>query len=234
MALISGLFVSTAFDFRTNTIAQPTNAEAANNIWAAAPTLADGRDALVAFIVLLDGHVAVFSVAAALYVAASGHNADESFCEGMMSVLGVSFGIFFMFVFFPLVGLCFWQFFTDSTSPYPMLANVLAVFIFHHSVGGRMQQFFCEAIPLEVYHLPQWFLHILRAGSRGMGTTHLIAEAPLRAAAERRAAKLRAQMMLVDADGGTPSLPSPGKAMASPQDQELRTRRHLRVAAITS
>ena len=52
-------------------------------------------------------------------------------------------------------------------------------------------------------------------------------------AAERRAAKLRAQIMLVDADGGAPGTPSPGKGMASAQDQELRTRRHLRVVAMT-
>ena len=113
-----------------------------------------------------------------------------------------------------------------------MLANVLAVFIFHHSVGVGCSNFSgnpARGLPLAAMVPP----HPQGRFSR-YGTTHLIAEAPLRAAAERRAAKLRAQMMLVDADGGTPSLPSPGKAMASPQDQELRTRRHLRVAAITS
>ena len=76
-----------------------------------------------------------------------------------------------------------------------------------------------------------------------MGTAHLLTDTALKAAAARRATKLRAQMMLVDIDdphalalaerdSGRHSSPhaSPAKGAA----MEGRTRRHLRVAAMTS
>jgi hypothetical protein len=212
VALVSGLILSSPFDLRSSTSPAWDETAAANqtNIWLVAPTREEGRDAVLAFIFLLDSHVAVFAVALALYVAASGSNADDRFCEGAMNVLGLLFATFFMGVFFPLITLCFWQFFTDAVSPYPMLANILVVMIFHQSIGGRLQRFFGEAIALEVYHTPDWFLRMLRSASRGMGTYHLLAPEALKAAAEKRAAKLRAQMLLLDTisddgAGGSPA-----------------------------
>ena len=77
-----------------------------------------------------------------------------------------------------------------------------------------------------------------------MGTAHLLTDTALKAAAARRATKLRAQMMLVDTDdphalplaerdSGRHSSPhaSPANKGAA---MEGRTRRHLRVAAMTS
>ena len=92
-----------------------------------------------------------------------------------------------------------------------------------------MQRFFGEAIALEVYHAPQWFLRVIRVASRGMGTHHLMAEAPLQAAAEKRAAKLREQMLLVDADAGDGTIS--GKASPATSSIEDRARRHLRIVA---
>ena len=242
MALISGLFVSAPFDFRTTIIASaPLDAAPETNTWLVPPTLADGRDALIGLIYLLDIHVGVFSVAMALYVAAAGFNADDSFSEGVMHVLGPLTTIFNVGVFFPLVALCFWQLFTDATSPYLMLANVLVVFLFHNVVGGRVQRFFAEALPLELYHFPKGALAFLRSQAGHMGTAHLLSEKALKAAAERRAAKLRAQMTLDDSehdrhggaacfaesDAGRPR----GTAAA---EMESRTRRHLRVVAVNS
>ena len=132
-------------------------------------------------------------------------------------------------IFFPVVALCFWQFFTDATSPYLMLINLLVVNQFHSSIGGRIQKFYGEAISLEFYHCPRWFLRLIRVTSRGMGTYQYVAEAPLRAAAERRAAHLREQMMIADADA-TSGRGGGGGGNAA----ESRTRRHLRFVAATS
>ena len=236
MALVSGLFLSTPFDLRSGRTPL-SEVAAAGSIWAVPPTLADGMDALVAFIFLMNFHVATFAVTLALYVAASGNQADDTFCEGIMSVLGVCFAFFVLGVFFPLLVLCFWQFFTDAASPYPMLANVVVTLLFHHIVGARTQRFLAEAMALELYHGPTWLLRLLRAASHGMGTTHLIAERPLKAAAELRAAKLRAEMMVLDANGnalaGTRSRTSPTPA-AAPGSPEARARRHLRIVAMES
>ena len=102
-----------------------------------------------------------------------------------------------------------------------MLANIIVVMLLHNSLGGRTQRFFGEAIALEVYHAPKWFLSLIRSASRGMGTTHLVSAKPLKAAAERRAAKLRAQMMDGDADGPT----------AAASEAAAQARRHLRNVA---
>ena len=75
-----------------------------------------------------------------------------------------------------------------------MLANGVFVALFHKSIGGMVQAFLAEALALELYHSPKWLLSLIRANAPYMGTAHLVAEAPLKAAAERRAAKLRAQM----------------------------------------
>lgn len=231
IALVTGLLLSSPFDLRSS-IAPAWEADAADtngtatSIWAVAPTLMEGRDALVAFVFLLNSHVAVFAVALALYVAAAGSNPDDQWCEAAMGVLAPLYAYFFMGVFFPLIALCFWQSFTDATSPYPMLANLVVVMMFHNSIGGRMQRFFGEAIALEVYHTPKWFLSgVLRPASRGMGTHHLLAPEPLKAAAEKRAAKLRAQMLLLDEGGGKPS---------SAAAMEAQTRRKVRVIAASS
>ena len=233
MALVSGLFLSTPFELRSNSA--PSSGSAAASAWVVPPTLADGMDALVAFVFLITFHVATFAVTMALYVAASGNQADDAFCEAVMSVLGVCLAFFFVGVFFPLLGLCFWRFFHDAASPYPMLANVLIVGAFHHAVGGRTQRFLAEAIALEVYHGPRWLLSMLRSASRFRGTTPLIAEKPLKAAAERRAAKLRAQMMVLDTAAAAAGATSPGTARAAAAaSPEPRARRHLRVVAATS
>lgn len=236
MALISGLFVSAPFDFRTSINVPPSDVEATNttSIWLVPPTLTDGRDALIGFIYFVDIHVAMFSVALALFVAAAGLNADDLFCERVMHVLGPLFSIFFVGVFFPLATLAFWQFFIDATSPYPMLANILVVFLFHNSIGGRTQRFYAAAIPLEIYHTPRWFLRLLRSNAGHMGTAHLMSETALKAAAERRAAKLRAQMMLHDGKGAGVESESDTGHLGTAVAIEARTRRHLRVVAVNS
>ena len=233
MALVSGLLLSSPFDFA---IIHPPPSElsdpAAANAWLALPTVADGMDALAAGVFLINFHVGTFAVTLALYVAASGNQADDSFCEGVMSVLGVCFTFFFMGVFFPILGLCLWTFFHKATSPYLMLGNVLIVMGFHRAVGGRTQRFLAGPLALELFHTPQWFHSMLRGGSHGMGTTHLLTEKALKAAAEQRAAKLRAQMAVdasaTDATSAGNST-SPTKAATS---AEARTRRHLRVIAM--
>merc|ERR1712087_70833 len=187
-------------------------------------------DALSAMIFVLNFHVTVFAVAMALYVAAAGYQADDTFCEGVMRGLGVSFALFFMAIFFPLIVLCFWQFFTVATSPYPMLVNVFVVVLFHHSVGSRVQRFLAEALALELYHAPAWFLKLLRSASRGMGTTHLLEEKSLKAAALDRAERLRAQVMGQGGDGNVgASSPSAGAAAVA-----AHTRKCFRVIAMDS
>merc|ERR1712032_386049 len=126
-------------------------------------------------------------------------------------------------VFFPLLCLCFWRIFHHAVSPYPMLANIVIVLMFHHIVGGRVQRFIAEALPLELYHTPKWFLCMLRCGSRGMGTSHLIAEKQLKAAAERRASKLRATIMERNNDA------APSETASS---VESGARRHLQMVAM--
>eukprot|EP00931_Biecheleriopsis_adriatica_P102128 TRINITY_DN77152_c0_g1_i1.p1 TRINITY_DN77152_c0_g1~~TRINITY_DN77152_c0_g1_i1.p1 ORF type:complete len:394 (+),score=56.15 TRINITY_DN77152_c0_g1_i1:31-1182(+) len=224
MALVSGLFLAAPFTFRTNT---PPPLDVAD-IWVVPPTFADGRDALIMFVFVLDAHVAVFAVAMSLYVASAGFNANDSFCEAVMHVLGPLFAIFNFGVFFPLLALSFWQFFTDGTSPYLMLVNIVVICIFHNVVGGRTQKFFAEAIPLEVYHFPNWFLRVLRSNAKHMGTAHLLTEAGLKAAAERRACKLRAQMMLVDTDNDRPhDAANESDTSKAASEMEGRTQQHL-------
>ena len=147
-----------------------------------------------------------------------------------MSVLGGCFAFLLLGV-QSLVVLCIWKFFHLAASPYPMLVNVLVVLAFHKVVGGRTQRFFAGAVPLELYHTPKWFLKWLRSASRGMGTTHLIEEKALKAAAEQRAARLRAQIMVLDNNAG-----GSGQAPTSPAaaSAEAHTRRHLRVVAMSS
>ena len=192
MALVSGLFLSIPFELRPRFTA-PSSAAA--NTWAISPTREDGMDALVALIFIVDFFVAVFAVVMALYVAAGGHQADGPFCEGVMTVLGVLFMAFIVGVFFPLLILCFWRFFNDAVSPYPMLACLVLMQLVNIVLGSATQRFFCGPLALEFYHTPKWFLNMCRSHAPIMGTAHLIGERPLRAAAERRAAKLREQMM---------------------------------------
>lgn len=225
MALVSGLFLSTPFDLYTSPTVLPDLATA--SVWTVPPTLTDGMNALVGIIFLIDFHVASFSVTMAIYVAASGYKANDEFCESVMNALGALFTFFFMGVFFPLIILCFWQFFHNSASPYPMLVSFFIVLIFHNVVGGRVQQFLAGSLALELYHVPKWFMNTLRSGSRGMGTTLLLEEKALKAAAQRRAAKLREQicMKVIEPDTGASA-----RAGAS---TEARTRRYLRAVAMS-
>ena len=211
MALVSGLFLSTPFEFRRN-FTTGTSEAAAANIWSRPPTLADGMDALVALIFITNFFVADFSVCMALYVAAGGNQTDDRFCEKVMDVLGMLFAVFILGVFFPLLVICFWVFFTDATSPYPMLACLFMVLVLNNTVGAVTQKFFAEAIALEFYHMPKWFLGMCRQASTFMGTSQLIGETQLRAAAERRAQKLRAQMSNA---GGSSSAGTAGVAASA-------------------
>lgn len=221
MALVSGLFLSTPLDLQ----GPSSRISTSSNIWLVLPTLDDGMNALVAFMFLINFHVAMFAVVMAIYVAASGHQADDSFCEAVMSVLGACFLFFFIGFIFPLIALTFWQFFHNATSPYLMFINILVFLLFHKVVGGGCQRFIAGCLALELYHAPRWFLRLLRSAAHGMGTTHLLTDQALKAAAERRAAKLRAQM---DVDSGA-STSTPSSPAAS---AEARTRRHLRVIAM--
>ena len=200
LALISGLFLSTPFEL-LNTDDAPSSPTA--NIWTAWPTRAEFMGALAAIIFIANFMIAMFAVVMALYVAAAGHQADDRFCEGVMGVLGVIFAIFVLVDFLPLLGLCFWRFFTDATSPYPMLGCILGYNIINVALGSACQRFFCGPLALEFYHTPKWFIGLCRSHAPLMGTTHLIAEKPLKAAAERRAAMLRERMMEARLGAGT-------------------------------
>ena len=190
MALMSGLLLQTSFELRGEGAPSP----AAGNIWAVAPNRADWMDMLVALIFLVDFMVAVFAVITGAYVAAAGHRADMRFCELVLNLVGILFAFFIIGVFFPILVLCFWRFFTDTRSPYPMLALVVIYKGLDNVVGGACIRFLFEALALEVYHTPKWFLRMCQSNAYFMGTSHLFEEKRLKEAAERRAAKLRARM----------------------------------------
>lgn len=191
MALMSGLFLQTSFALRGEGAPSP----AAGNIWVVAPNRADWMDMLVALIFLVNFMVAVFAVITGAYVAAAGHRADMRFCELVLNLVGILFSFFIIGVFFPILVLCFWRFFTDTRSPYPMLALIVIYKGLDNVVGGACIRFLFEALALEVYHTPKWFLSMCQSNAYFMGTSHLFEEKRLKEAAERRAAKLRARMM---------------------------------------
>ena len=203
LALISGLFLSTPFELLSTDDAPSSPAA---NTWTVWPTRAEFMGSLAASIFIANFMLAMFAVVMALYVAAAGHQADDRFCEGVMGVLGVLMAVFVLVDFVPLLGLCFWRFFTDATSPYPMLGCILVYNMINVAMGTACQRFFCGPLALEFYHTPKWFIGLCRAHAPLMGTTHLIAEKPLRAAAERRAAMLRERLM--DAGLGAGTAPS--------------------------
>lgn len=190
MALMSGLFLQTSFELRGEGAPSP----AAGNIWVVAPNRADWMDILVALIFLVDFMVAVFAVITGAYVAAAGHRADMRFCELVLNLVGILVAFFIIGVFFPILVLCFWRFFTDTRSPYPMLAVIVIYKALDNVVGGACQRFLFEALALEMYHTPKWFLSLCQSNAYFMGTSHLFEEKRLKVAAERRAAKLRARM----------------------------------------
>ena len=130
----------------------------------------------------------------AVYVAAAGANADDAFCEGVMNVLGPLTTVFNAGVFFPLVGLCFWQLLTDATSPYPLIGGIALFFAFYFAFMSLFFDFALDNLPLEIYHMPAWLQSDLRMSMPWL-RSRLNTKA-LRAPAERRAAKLRAQMGL--------------------------------------
>ena len=87
-----------------------------------------------------------------------------------------------------------------------MLGCILVYNMINVAMGTACQRFFCGPLALEFYHTPKWFIGLCRSHAPLMGTTHLIAEKPLKAAAERRAAMLRERLM--DAEPGAGTAPS--------------------------
>lgn len=187
IAIVSGLFIIAPLN-----LANPSSLDIdkERNPWR------DSMDALAGATFLVNFHVAFFAIFMGMYVAANGGQADDGFCESVMSVMSIMTLFLMLGSIFPLTALCFWRFYTAAESPYPMLANVVVVMLLHHLLGGATQRFLVTSLPLELYHTPKWFLCMLRGASLGMGTTHLLAPAALKAAAERRAAHLRPRRVL--------------------------------------
>ena len=85
-----------------------------------------------------------------------------------------------------------------------MLGCILGYNMINVALGGACQRFFCGPLALEFYTRRNGS-SVCAGHAPLMGTTHLIAEKPLKAAAERRAAMLRERSM--DGLGPAPALP---------------------------
>ena len=187
MALVSGLFLPISLSFRRG-----TPAPAAAKGWDVAPTLEDGMDALMLVIFMCNAVVALMSVCLALVIAAGGYHADDRFCEGAMSILGVLFTGFISFVLTPLPILVAWHVLTDAASPYPAICSVVFFWVFYHGFLAMFFKFGLEHTALENFHLPWMFRWEVKALAPWL--KHLCDEEVLRPKAEARAAKLRAQL----------------------------------------
>ena len=94
----------------------------------------------------------------------------------------------------PLMALTLWHGFVDATSPWPLVGCVATFFLFYMSFMTILMGFVIEHMPLEMYHMPKWLREDLKMSMPWLRSR--LADKSLRGPAERRAAKLRAQMGL--------------------------------------
>ena len=194
LALISGLFLPLPLGLRRHAqSAAPwvvlANQEAGKG-WDVPPTIVDWMDAVATFALVCDALCCITAVFAGLFVAAVGANADDRFCLGVMSTLSTGVMTLFFGTIQPVLYLVFWQVFTDSASPYPLIGvAVLCQTVLFPLVNKPLQTFFVESMALEMHHMPR----LLMVAS--LKTPWLdISEKTIKERAERRAARLRAQM----------------------------------------
>ena len=208
-ALVAGLFLPLSLEF----LRHPSHT-ATEKGWLLPPTVADGMDALAVLILFINAWVAFCAVLMALCVAANGWHADDHFCQGVLALLGVIIFVGFMHMtVWPLFILVGWEAFTNATSPYPLLGCLFIFYVVHMGFLTMMFAVMLDIMPLEVYHMPRW-LKVDLKHSLWWGRYKLKDEY-LKPAAERRAAKLRAQM-------GIPDL---SRVVLSPTRSPLRTGR---------
>ena len=113
----------------------------------------------------------------------------------------------------PLFILVGWEAFTNATSPFPLIGCLLIYYVIHMGFMTMMFAVMLDIMPLEVYHMPRW-LKVDLKHSLWWGRYKLKDEY-LKPAAERRAAKLRAQM----------GIPDRSRVVLSPTRSPLRTGR---------
>ena len=163
--------------------------------WDLPPTVEDGMDALAAVNFWMFMCTALSGIMLPLFCALSGLDHFRTFekaivwFSAMMMLFDVSI--------FTLAVLMAWSLFTNAQAPYMMLvALVLWVLMLSH-LFYISTDYLVEALPLELYHMPRcgklpialWYLVIVPSPSLW---SRLSREA-LRAAAEKRAAELRAR-----------------------------------------
>ena len=187
-ALVCGLFLQLPLEF----LRHPSFA-ATEKGWDVTPTVADGMDALAIVLFLCDAYLAVVAVFMALMVAAGGWEADDSFCQSALGVIaGIMMGGFLHMYLWPLLALAFWHGFTDATSPYPLLGSFVLIQVIINLFNTLMFTFMIDQFPLEMYHIPRWIKVDLRNSMPWL--RHKLKDDVIRIEAERRAAKLAAQM----------------------------------------
>ena len=189
IALISGLFLPLPLGLRRHAqSAAPwvvlANQEAGKG-WDVPPTIVDWMDAVATFALFCDAMCCVAAVLAGVYVAAAGANADDRFCQHVMSTLSTGFLVMNFGTIIPVLTLLFWQVFTDSASPYPLIAVAVICHVgIFRLVNKPLHLLFLDSLALEAYHMPV----------RHLGRTYSISDKTIKERAERRAARLRAQM----------------------------------------
>lgn len=195
MALICGLILPLPLEMRRHSSAA---AHSDAKGWDVLPTLADGMDAMAGFITLVDAIVAFMAVCMALFIASGGYHADRHFCEGAMSVVTAFFLVFMFCVITPAMCLFVWGLFTDAASPYPMIAGLVLMLLAQTYLGSVMFKFIFKDFALEIYHSPRWAMWMYKVSYPEH--KNLLVDATLRAAAEKRADKLRARAGITAVD----------------------------------
>ena len=188
MALVSGLFLAIPFEFRRHALTEPSSPKG----WDVPPTLADGMNAMVLFTFLVNTAVAFFSVSMAMAMASGGFHADEAFCWSTMVIMGALFTFFAFGAWMSLIVLCVWQLLTDAASPYPIIGCLVLFAMIFQTISICMVKFMAENMALEIYHQPRWAKANVKMNFPWL--KHMFTDKVLRPKAERRAAKLRAQM----------------------------------------
>ena len=162
--------------------------------WDVVPTIVDGQDAVMLLVLCMSSMIAWYSIQMAMFIATGGYHADEQFCEAAMDVMGTLFFAFFLGVLIPLLVLAGWNVFTDAASPYAAIGTMALFWILNRPIYGKVIQFQVNHTPLEFFHAPQW-LRVLDMYFAPW-LKHLMTHRALRPKAEKRAAKLRAQVEL--------------------------------------
>ena len=191
MALVSGLFLPIPLEFRRS--ASPAAPGVAKGL-DVAPTLADGMDALMVFIFVLNVLITFASVVMAMGIASGAYHADDRFCMGAMSAIGSLVVGFFFGVLYPTNLLALWHVFTDAASPYTAIGGVILFTILGQLIFTFFWNFVLEHLALEIYHWPRWTKMWFILSSPWH--RRLFADEVLGPKAEERAAKLRAQLGL--------------------------------------